>query len=88
MKWLRDPRWALGRSLVVGTLIGIITGFVAVGFREAYSFLAELFLSAGGETTAKPVSDGNYLWCPCWGDGCWPYDLGVFRAVRRHPWRG
>ena len=64
---LKDPRWALGRSLLFGALIGVATGFLTVGFREAYSLIADVLLSAGRETTPDP----QYRWLlfvvPCSG---------------------
>ena len=57
MKWLTqiltDSRWALGRRLIIGTLIGIATGFAAVGFRFAFSFIGEVLLKSEGEGIAQ-----------------------------------
>jgi len=52
-KVLLDPRWALGRRLIFGTLIGIATGFAAVGFRFAFSYLSDFLLHTDGEGIAQ-----------------------------------
>ena len=56
MAWaqvLLDPRWALGRRLIVGTLIGIATGFAAVSFRFAFAYLSDFLLQTDGEGIAQ-----------------------------------
>ena len=51
--FLSHPRWALGRRLIVGALIGIAAGFAAVGFRYAFSFLSHTLLHSQGEGIAQ-----------------------------------
>ena len=60
MKWLQalgDPRWDFGRRLIVGVVIGIATGFAAVGFRNAFAFIGEYLLQFDGEgiAAAQPI---------------------------------
>lgn len=60
MSWVQffaDPRWDLGRRLIVGLFIGIATGLAAVGFRFAFGFLSDFLLKTGGEgiASASPI---------------------------------
>ncbi len=60
MDWLKQffakPEWGFGRRLSVGALIGLATGFAAVGFRLLFTEISDLLLHTDGEGVAQARS--------------------------------
>ena len=65
MDWLKQffakPEWGFGRRLSVGALIGLATGFAAVGFRLLFTEISDLLLHTDGEGVARARSAMLFL---------------------------
>ncbi len=52
-QFFAKPEWGFGRRLTIGSLIGLATGFVAVGFRLLFGLLSDFLLHTDGEGVAQ-----------------------------------